>query len=120
MDVGFYVTRVLSPYNGQKYHLETACTRQRVYPDLISSVDAMQGNEHDIIILSCVRSNSKRALGFVHDPRRLNVAITRARRALIVVGNAHVLQAGDIGNVWCSFLGWLQQRGFEVQIANTF
>lgn len=55
----------------------------------MSTVDAFQGAEKDIIILGCVRTKS---LGFIEDARRLNVAITRAKRHLIVVGKESLLR----------------------------
>ena len=55
----------------------------------VSTVDAFQGAEKDIIVLGCVRT---RNLGFIEDCRRLNVAITRARRHLIVVGKETLLR----------------------------
>ena len=63
----------------------------------ISSVDAFQGGESDIIILSCVRSTLKdahsiKSVGFLSNLRRLNVALTRAKQALWIVGNAQHLQ----------------------------
>ena len=63
----------------------------------ISSVDAFQGGESDIIILSCVRSTLKdaqaiKSVGFLSNLQRLNVALTRAKQALWIVGNAQHLQ----------------------------
>ncbi len=57
----------------------------------VHTVDSYQGNESDYIIISFVRSNPKGGIGFLHDFRRLNVAITRARLALLMVGNAATL-----------------------------
>ncbi len=58
----------------------------------------MQGREKDIIIISCVRSNEHQGIGFLADPRRLNVALTRARYAIIIVGNAKVLCRQNLWN----------------------
>ena len=64
----------------------------------IASVDAFQGREKDFIIMSCVRSNENQGIGFLNDPRRLNVALTRARYGIIIVGNPKVLAKQPVWN----------------------
>jgi len=65
----------------------------------VNTVDAFQGREKDIIVISCVRSNSsatlKGSLGFLVDARRMNVAITRAKHFMFVVGNSETLAKNE-------------------------
>jgi len=63
----------------------------------VNTVDGYQGQESDIVILSCVRSNTH-SLGFLIDKRRLNVSITRARYSLIIFGNSKTLQKDNEWN----------------------
>jgi superfamily I DNA and/or RNA helicase len=76
---------ILTPYTAQAKMLKTMVRE----PGLeIGSVDGFQGREKEAIILSLVRSSEAGQIGFLSDMRRLNVAITRARRCLIVVGDS--------------------------------
>lgn len=59
----------------------------------VSSVDAYQGREADAVIFSATRNNPQGSIGFLKDARRLNVAITRPRRALVVIAAADMLAA---------------------------
>ncbi|EPZ35073.1 AAA domain-containing protein [Rozella allomycis CSF55] len=67
----------------------------------VGTVDAYQGHERDIIILSLTRSNPQQEIGFVEDAQRMNVAITRARRALWVFGDANTFSSS---NLWTDMM----------------
>jgi superfamily I DNA and/or RNA helicase len=59
----------------------------------VNTVDGFQGREKEVIVISTVRSNDTRQVGFLADKRRMNVAVTRARRQCILIGNSETLQA---------------------------
>ena len=63
------------------------------------TVDACQGSEFDIVLISTTRANDRRAVGFVSDPRRINVAISRAKRQCVILGDARTM-AGRPGTDW--------------------
>ncbi|KAJ9523939.1 hypothetical protein QJQ45_022419 [Haematococcus lacustris] len=77
----------------------------------VASVDGFQGQEKDVIVISTVRSNSGGNIGFLKDPRRLNVAITRAKRLLVVVGNKATLTAGGCPH-WEAWMEYLEDKGW--------
>jgi ATP-dependent RNA/DNA helicase IGHMBP2 len=66
-----------------------------VYGDKISvnTIDSFQGQERDIVYISMTRSNSEGEIGFLSDIRRMNVAMTRARKKLIVIGDSGTLSS---------------------------
>ncbi|KAA6387825.1 MAG: putative Regulator of nonsense transcripts 1 [Streblomastix strix] len=93
-------------------HGKYLLTIEQYYKVQIDSVDAFQGREKDFIIFSCVRSNDYHDIGFLRDPRRLNVALTRAKYGLIILGNAQVLSGFHL---WNNLLVHLNERNCLVQ-----
>ena len=91
IDVG-----VISPYRAQVQYLRSLIKKRaffKPYRSLISvnTVDGFQGQERDVILISLVRSNDDGQIGFLRDLRRMNVAITRARMKLIILGNVQTM-----------------------------
>ena len=80
---------IISPYADQVKII------QDMTPVEVKTVDGFQGREKEIIIISTVRSNENENIGFLRDLRRLNVAITRAKRKLIIVGNINTLKTNQ-------------------------
>ncbi|KAL1101253.1 hypothetical protein V6Z11_D05G286900 [Gossypium hirsutum] len=89
---------IITPYKLQlkclQHEFESVIKSEEGNDLYINTVDAFQGQERDVIIMSCVRASSH-GVGFVADIRRMNVALTRARRALLVMGNAKALVQSD-------------------------
>ena len=79
---------VISPYAGQARLIRSMCDVDGLEVD---TVDGFQGREKEAVIISCVRSNRSGEIGFLGDTRRMNVALTRARRKLIVIGDSATL-----------------------------
>jgi Superfamily I DNA and RNA helicases and helicase subunits len=91
IDVG-----VISPYRAQVQYLKQLIRRHEFFKPFrhlitVNTVDGFQGQERDIILISMVRSNDDGQIGFLRDLRRMNVAITRARMKLIILGNVATL-----------------------------
>ena len=86
---------IITPYSAQVANLSHKITQDEYRGLEISTVDGFQGREKEIIILSLVRSNQKHQVGFLSDKRRLNVAITRPRRMLVVIGDIDTITNGN-------------------------
>ena len=87
VDVG-----IISPYKGQVRLLRRLLRQDKYWKPFrglitVNTVDGFQGQERDVIVISLVRSNEQGDIGFLRDLRRMNVAITRARMKLIIVGD---------------------------------
>ncbi|CAI5532598.1 unnamed protein product [Closterium sp. Naga37s-1] len=109
---------VISPYKRQVEALQGAVqvqAREGAWRQLLveaGTVDGFQGRECDVIILSTVRCNTAGSIGFVADPRRLNVAVTRAHHAMWVVGDGDTLRRGN--RTWEQLLVDAERRGCVV------
>lgn len=86
---------VIAPYSAQVGLIKRLIYEK--YPQVeISTVDGFQGREKEVIILSLVRSNENFEVGFLKDDRRLNVAITRPKKQLCIVGNMEILERSRV------------------------
>ncbi|KAJ1799779.1 ATP-dependent RNA helicase [Coemansia sp. RSA 2399] len=109
---------VITPYEGQRswivHHMSQAGSLVgSLYKDVeVASVDAFQGREKDYIIVSCVRNNDHHGIGFLSDPRRLNVALTRARYGIIVLGSPRALSRNPL---WYELLSYYKAHGVLVE-----
>ena len=88
---------IISPYKAQVQYLRNkikADASLKPYRSLftVNTVDGFQGQERDVIFISLVRANEEGQIGFLNDLRRMNVAITRARMKLVILGEAETLK----------------------------
>jgi len=102
---------IISPYREQVIYMKKMIEEDERLIDLpitINTIDAFQGQERFIVYISLVRSNSKSEIGFLSDYRRMNVAMTRAKQKLIVIGDS-----ATIGNdpFYGEFLNYCEQSG---------
>jgi ATP-dependent RNA/DNA helicase IGHMBP2 len=105
---------VITPYRAQVDYLQKIADQSSTLGEIqklfsINTVDAFQGQERDVIAISFVRSNDKNEVGFLGDIRRTNVAMTRARKKLIMVGDSATLGSHDF---YLALLDFVQQEGF--------
>lgn len=103
-EFNFSTTAIISPYAGQ-----VAAAKELLPKQIrISTIDSFQGQEQETIIVSLVRSNDEGTIGFLKDYRRMNVAITRAKEQLFVIGDSATIGADAFYN---SFLGYVEKFG---------
>jgi len=85
---------VITPYKDHEEYIKKLLNDEKISVE-VKSVDGFQGREKEIIILSLVRANENEEIGFLSDIRRLNVAITRPKRKLIIIGDAKTLSVHE-------------------------
>jgi superfamily I DNA and/or RNA helicase len=100
---------VITPYAGQVRTIRDQMP-ESLHSVEVRTVDGYQGREKEVIVFSCVRSNKDGNIGFLSDARRLNVALTRAKRGLVVVGDPDTLRC-DVN--WEAWLKHIRSRNLE-------
>ncbi|MBV6652789.1 MAG: AAA family ATPase [Mameliella sp.] len=102
---------IISPYREQVTHMEEMVSEDEALESMnltINTIDGFQGQERDVVYISLVRSNGKGEIGFLKDYRRMNVAMTRARKQLIIVGDSATI-GGD--SFYGDFLSYCEAQG---------
>ncbi|MEM9826056.1 MAG: IGHMBP2 family helicase [Planctomycetota bacterium] len=96
---------IIAPYGAQVRQLRNRIDLRNIE---IDTVDGFQGREKEVVIISMVRSNPQREIGFLSEVRRTNVAMTRAKRQLIVVGDSATLGGHEF---YAAMLEYFEQHG---------
>ena len=104
---------IISPYKEQREWLkdnisEIEIDKTKLESLSVKTIDGFQGEERDVIYISLARSNEKQEIGFLNDLRRMNVAITRAKKKLVVIGDSSTIGASKFYN---SFLEYCEKHG---------
>ena len=100
-------TALITPYSGQ-LQLAKSLFNGHLNFDRISTIDSFQGQEADTIILSLVRSNSNQQIGFLSDYRRMNVALTRAKHELYIIGDSSTIGSDSF---YSGLLEFIESKG---------
>lgn len=103
---------IITPYTRHKREIEKFLAAKKIAQVSVLSIDSVQGQEYDVVIISLARSVGT---GFLGSPQRLNVALTRARKCLIVCGNFADLKDNA---VWSSLLDDAEKRKLHYHIAD--
>ena len=104
---------VISPYRAQVHYLRHLLKKEPFFRPCrrlitVHTVDGFQGQERDVIMISLVRANEKGQIGFLRDLRRMNVAITRARMKLLILGEAVTLTRHPFYRELYEYIGGLR------------
>lgn len=113
---------IVTPYKEQHHQIRKLFQRefgQNILSTIdFNTVDGFQGQEKDIIIFSCVRANENRGIGFLSDVRRMNVALTRAKSSIFILGHAPALRSNP---TWRALVEDAESRKLYTSVQhNTF
>lgn len=109
---------LISPYKAQVQYIRQLLRRSDFFKPFrrlitVNTVDGFQGQERDVILISLVRANEEGQIGFLNDLRRMNVAITRARMKLIILGNASTLRKHRF---YDKLYNYIKERGVVILV----
>ncbi|HXO76756.1 MAG TPA: AAA domain-containing protein, partial [Puia sp.] len=109
---GFPTIAIISPYRNQVHLLQelllhSAVLRRYAHRITVNTIDSFQGQERDIVYIGMTRSNADSKIGFLSDIRRMNVAMTRARKKLVVIGDSGTLSRLPF---YANFISYAEQR----------
>jgi superfamily I DNA and/or RNA helicase len=107
---------LIAPYGAQVRLIRRLVLESYDFPNLrslgdlitIDTVDGFQGQERDLMLISLTRSNDQGVIGFLSEERRMNVALTRAKRKLVIIGDSGTLAAHSFFD---SLLGYVEGKG---------
>lgn len=101
---------IISPYKAQVLSMQEALTEEELssYDITVNTIDSFQGQERDVIYISLVRSNEEGTIGFLSDLRRMNVALTRAKKKLVIIGDSATLGGHKF---YGDFLQYVEKNG---------
>jgi len=112
---------IVSPYKAQVKLLQEAIFENSELTDnakskiAVNTIDSFQGQERDIVYISLVRSNEKGEIGFLSDTRRMNVAMTRARKKLVIIGDSSTITSHKFYDKFFDYINEIEayKSGFE-------
>ena len=108
----FPTIAIISPYRNQVHLLQelllhSAVLRRYAHKITVNTIDSFQGQERDVVYIGMTRSNADSKIGFLSDIRRMNVAMTRARKKLVVIGDSGTLSRLPF---YANFISYAEQR----------
>jgi len=111
-EADFPTIAVISPYKQQVYLLQeqlqhTPELQPYIAKIAVNTIDSFQGQERDIVYIGLTRSNTEGTIGFLSDIRRMNVAMTRARKKLVVIGDSATLSSLPF---YADFIAFAQEK----------
>jgi predicted DNA helicase len=111
-DIDFSIG-IISPYKEQVQYITELIAEDEMlklhHNIRVKTVDGFQGQEKDIIYISLVRSNDRGEIGFLSDTRRMNVALTRAKKKMVVIGDSATISSNEF---YEKFVSFTQENGY--------